>query len=504
MGRRRGTNSQARLGGNFLLRVPRANACSSSRTWSGGWGGPCARMWLELTVSSTFSRDLRCASEAPIRRCNWEDFVRQLDRRRQRHRTHEAQSNGHADQRTATMASLASGIRNVRCPGRLTRCGWQQGLAIRPKSSPKVDIRQLNTSELPEPRPSLQRDPVAAIKIPFENVVRARQVPESGSYFSREPRFNDMHLQLFKLLAKYHDLPMVKPSDAPRVPWLKLNIVRHQTGEPVKAAHFAKVMQVAKRLNLIEPSIRPAEVDVALQQLSQPIESTINQRRPIQVDKHGRAVGVGRRKVSTARAFVVEGTGEVLINGKPLSDAFGRIHDRESAIWALTSTERLDKYNVWAIVRGGGTTGQAEALTMAIANGLVAHEPALKTALRQGEWNLTLRISGGFWLIVIFLNSRLHHQRLEDGGEEEAWPRQGSQGPGLGQAIMWPVISPGIWLAVSIDHLAHAYVQVRVKSKPAEISLALRIACDSGCPQSGRAFFMPLGHCTCKQINHFV
>lgn len=337
------------------------------------------------------------------------------------------------------MASLASGIRSVRCSGRLTRCGWQQGLAIRPKSSPKVDIRQLNTSKQPELQPSTQRNPVTAINIPFDGVVHARQVPATGSYFSREPAFNELYLHLFKLMAKYHDLPMVKPLDAPRVPWANLDIVRNQNGEPIKAAHFAKVMQVAKRLNLIEPSIRPAEVDEALQSLTRPVESTMSERRPVVVDKHGRAVGVGRRKVATARAFVVEGTGEVLINGKPLSEAFGRVHDRESAIWALTSTERLDKYNIWAIVSGGGTTGQAEALTMAIANGLVAHEPALKTALRQGEWISTHRISEGFWLIVISL-SRLHHQRCENGGEEEAWPPQGSQEPGLGQAMMLSII----------------------------------------------------------------
>lgn len=345
------------------------------------------------------------------------------------------------------MASLASGIRHVRCPGRLTRCAWQHGLAIRPKSSPKVNIRQLNTSELP----SVQRDPVAEIQIPFDGVKHARHMPTTGSYFSREPIFNDLHVRLFKLLAKYHDLPMVKPSDAPQVPWLKLELVRHQTGEPIKATHFSKVMQVAKRLNLIEPSIRPPEIDTALKLLSRPIESIMSQRTPTVVDKHGRAVGVGRRKVSTARAFVVEGTGEVLINGKPLSEAFGRIHDRESAIWALTSTERLDKYNVWAIVRGGGTTGQAEATTMAIANGLVAHEPALKTALRQGKWTL-YSINPKDFTNRDF-PSRLHQQRPKDGGEEEARPGQGPQGPDLGQTIAYHIVWRCVWQCSSTTSL---------------------------------------------------
>ncbi len=76
--------------------------------------------------------------------------------------------------------------------------------------------------------------------------------------------------------------------------------------------------------------------------------------------------------------------GEVLINGKPLNGVFPRIHDRESAVWPLIATKRVDKYNVWAWVRGGGLTGQAEALTLGVAKALLVHEPLLKPALRRG------------------------------------------------------------------------------------------------------------------------
>lgn len=228
-------------------------------------------------------------------------------------------------------------------------------------------------------------DLVESVRIPYQGVTHARAVPATPSYFSREPQFNDLYIRISNLLTKYHHLPTVTPSEAPQLPWTKLEEMRSQLGEPIKAAHHAKVMRVAKRLNLIEPTLRPAEVKVALQDFSRDINPFLNMPRPVTLDKFGRAVGVGKRKESTARAFVVEGTGEVLINGKTLSEAFGRVHDRESAVWALTATERLDKYNVWALVEGGGTTGQAEALTLAVAKALIVHEPALKTALRKGE-----------------------------------------------------------------------------------------------------------------------
>lgn len=96
-------------------------------------------------------------------------------------------------------------------------------------------------------------------------------------------------------------------------------------------------------------------------------------------------MGIGRRKESTAKVFLVEGTGEVLVNGHSIVQAFPRTHDRESALWALKITQRMDKYNVFALVSGGGVTGQAESLTLALAKALLVHEPALKPALRRGK-----------------------------------------------------------------------------------------------------------------------
>jgi small subunit ribosomal protein S9 len=129
----------------------------------------------------------------------------------------------------------------------------------------------------------------------------------------------------------------------------------------------------------------PSVVKLALHQYKRDIDPVLNKPKPILIDKFGRALAAGRRKSSVARAWVVEGTGEYLVNGKTLAETFSRIHDRETAIWALKATERVDKYNVWALVEGGGTTGQVEALTLAIAKALLAHEPALKPALRRGK-----------------------------------------------------------------------------------------------------------------------
>lgn len=243
---------------------------------------------------------------------------------------------------------------------------------------------------------STELDPIrAAPEIDFDDEKKgppARIIPLSPSYFTAKPRFTDGLLNLQALARKYITLPVVKPGEAPRVPWKTLVEFKNEIGEEIAASKYHKMVEVLHRLNHIHPSLMPEDVKVALNQYKRNINPFLNVAKPIPIDRFGRALGAGRRKTSTARAWVVEGTGEVLINGKPLTDAFGRVHDRESAIWALKATERVDKYNVWALVEGGGTTGQAEAMTLAIAKALLAHEPALKPALRRGKHSFVIII----------------------------------------------------------------------------------------------------------------
>ncbi|MEM5836350.1 MAG: 30S ribosomal protein S9 [Candidatus Aenigmatarchaeota archaeon] len=80
---------------------------------------------------------------------------------------------------------------------------------------------------------------------------------------------------------------------------------------------------------------------------------------------------VGKRKKAIARAKVVPGTGKVIINSKPLEiwgNEFLRLRIKEPLILAEDLGAKLDFY---VNVKGGGTTGQTEAVRMAIARGLV-------------------------------------------------------------------------------------------------------------------------------------
>ncbi|KAI1429496.1 37S ribosomal protein S9 [Xylaria sp. FL1777] len=282
------------------------------------------------------------------------------------------------------MSALRYGIRCLRAfPTSTTKKCPSIASSAQPKSS--VPRRAFVTTS-----PRRQEDDVLASALDSmesegEEIITtyARPMPVSPSYFSRLPHFNDSFVHVQELARKYARLPTLHPSQVERVSWKTKDQYRISVGEHVKGRDYAACIALAKGLNRIHPDLMPEEVKEGLRPFQRNVDVFLNRPKPIPIDRFGRSHGVGKRKSSVARAWLVEGTGEVLINGKPMNEAFGRIHDRESALWGLKSTDRLDKYNVWALVGGGGSTGQAEALALAIAKALIVHEPPLKTPLRR-------------------------------------------------------------------------------------------------------------------------
>jgi small subunit ribosomal protein S9 len=93
----------------------------------------------------------------------------------------------------------------------------------------------------------------------------------------------------------------------------------------------------------------------------------------------------GRRKEAVARVRLVAGTGQVKVNDKTAIEYLKRDSLVRQALGALTATNLMDKYDVFARVHGGGLTGQSGAIRMGIARALVRHDETLKAQLgREG------------------------------------------------------------------------------------------------------------------------
>jgi small subunit ribosomal protein S9 len=93
----------------------------------------------------------------------------------------------------------------------------------------------------------------------------------------------------------------------------------------------------------------------------------------------------GRRKEAVARVRLLPGTGQDKVNGKNAMEYLKRESLVLHAFQALVATNLREKYDVHARVSGGGLTGQAGAIRMAIARALVRMDEALKGQLgREG------------------------------------------------------------------------------------------------------------------------
>jgi small subunit ribosomal protein S9 len=95
---------------------------------------------------------------------------------------------------------------------------------------------------------------------------------------------------------------------------------------------------------------------------------------------------VGRRKESTARVRLMDGSGTFTVNDKEAAVYFPRIGDLQDVLRAFNAVgQDANKYDITVKVNGGGTTGQTEAVRLGLARALV---------LLNGDWTSALRKNG--------------------------------------------------------------------------------------------------------------
>jgi len=95
--------------------------------------------------------------------------------------------------------------------------------------------------------------------------------------------------------------------------------------------------------------------------------------------------GIGRRKESTARVRIMTGSGKFIVNEKSGDEYFNRLGDVDSIMAPLQAAgyER-DQMDITVAVKGGGVTGQTDAVQLGVARALMKMNPDLRPALRKG------------------------------------------------------------------------------------------------------------------------
>ncbi|HEY0806372.1 MAG TPA: 30S ribosomal protein S9 [Pseudonocardiaceae bacterium] len=118
------------------------------------------------------------------------------------------------------------------------------------------------------------------------------------------------------------------------------------------------------------PEETPAEAPAA-----RPVSRPVVGGKPTQT--------VGRRKQAIVRVRLMPGTGQFKLNGRSLEEYFPNKVHQQLIKDPLVTVEKPESFDVFATLRGGGITGQAGALRLAIARALIEVEPDDRPPLKK-------------------------------------------------------------------------------------------------------------------------
>lgn len=93
--------------------------------------------------------------------------------------------------------------------------------------------------------------------------------------------------------------------------------------------------------------------------------------------------GTGRRKRAVATVRMFKGTGEIMINGKPMKEFFQLAELQQALAQPLEAVGKRDAFDIYVKVLGGGYRGQADAIRHAISRALLVSDAELRTSLKK-------------------------------------------------------------------------------------------------------------------------
>ena len=101
------------------------------------------------------------------------------------------------------------------------------------------------------------------------------------------------------------------------------------------------------------------------------------------MEETARYYATGKRKNAIARVWLTPGEGNITMNDKPLNSYVGRLALERIVQQPFEVVESVGRYDVRALVKGGGISGQAGAVRHGISKALVAANPDFRTMLRR-------------------------------------------------------------------------------------------------------------------------
>jgi len=92
--------------------------------------------------------------------------------------------------------------------------------------------------------------------------------------------------------------------------------------------------------------------------------------------------GTGRRKEAVARVFLRPGSGKITVNGLDFGDYFQGVVRAVAALEPLRVVDALGRFDAYITVRGGGKSGQIDAIKLGVARALLQYNPDYRARLK--------------------------------------------------------------------------------------------------------------------------
>ncbi|KAG6903109.1 hypothetical protein C0995_006296 [Termitomyces sp. Mi166 len=254
----------------------------------------------------------------------------------------------------------------------------------------------------------------------------AKSPPSSPTFYTGRAEYFDQVIllqnaivQARKSLKMLYLLPLPefarKSLPAPFPMWKDQEEMSTDFQSPMTRSRYRRVIKLLNELNSyysIAKTANASDVKIAIGSIIALFESgkkaaslAERQKKLPTLDQYGRSYSVGKRKTSSARVWMIPvhaqptpmknekdasesggiTTSTILVNNIPLAEYFPIPADRERIMRPFKVAGVVGAYNVFALARGGGTTGQSGALSHGIAKGLVIHEPKLAKVLKKAQ-----------------------------------------------------------------------------------------------------------------------
>lgn len=277
--------------------------------------------------------------------------------------------------------------------------------------------------------------------------------PESPTFYTGRARYYDYLANLERAI--HHTRQTLKTFQLDPLPefarkslplassaWLNKDDMANSLSSKLSSTRHRRLLELLDTLNNFRRIATAAGHENLAQNISTVLEIferkdkltvTSRTRKTAEPDAQGRTYTTGARKTSSARVWMIssehataakERNGlpaapvtEILVNKVPLNEYFRIPADRERILRPFRVAGLLGAYNVFALVRGGGLSGQSGAIANGVAKGLAAHVPDIELILRRGKLLATFVIA----FLTLSPCSETDAARPTYGRTEEDW-----------------------------------------------------------------------------------